>query len=333
VSIRTYGGCSSGTEGLTQPSAAYWWTHTSVVKRSNQARRTARASRLEDWKIRIRISNLTLRFPLEQAFSPVSSNPLLTMTIGTATKAPELLYGLFRPECYHSFFVQRHLLDIACLKLLLSKILSYGIILGAVFVKLPQIFKIVGSKSTTGLSPAMYVLENIGYLITVVYNIRLGYAFSTYGENVFLLMQGFILVALFGIYNHRLGTTALAAPFFGAAAYWLYLLAPLETLALCQTGTILIFASSRLPQIWNNFRSGSTGVLSFVTVCMNVAGTTARIFTTTQEVNDPVILAGTVSSWMLNLIIFLQVLWYWNSDKKAAAATKKEKKKQTGKAQ
>lgn len=242
-----------------------------------------------------------------------------------APKVPDLLSGLFRPECYQAFFVQHNFLHLQCLQLLLSKVLSYLIILGAVFVKVPQIVKIVQSKSTAGLSPAMYVLESVGYLITVVYNLRSGYAFSTYGENVFLLLQGFILMSLFGVYNRRLGLAAAAAPIFAAGAYYLYAVAPLDTLALAQTSTIAIFASSRLPQIWNNFRSGSTGVLSFVTCTMNVLGATARIFTTLQEVRDPVMLAAIGSSCALNLTIFLQVVYYWNSSKKVA---QKEKKKQ-----
>ena len=41
-------------------------------------------------------------------------------------------------------------------------------------------------------------------------------------------------------------------------------------------------------------------------------GSASRIFTTIQEVNDPVILIGFVSAFALNLVLALQMLWYWN---------------------
>lgn len=47
--------------------------------------------------------------------------------------------------------------------LLLSKILSYGIIVGAVVVKLPQILKIVNNKSVKGLVLTSFWLETVGY--------------------------------------------------------------------------------------------------------------------------------------------------------------------------
>jgi mannose-P-dolichol utilization defect protein 1 len=47
--------------------------------------------------------------------------------------------------------------------LLLSKVLSYGIIVGAFVVKVPQILKIVNSKSVKGLVLTSFWLETVGY--------------------------------------------------------------------------------------------------------------------------------------------------------------------------
>ena len=262
----------------------------------------------------------------QSIFSP------LTMGISTVADSSPLIYGLFRPECYTEFFHHHNFFDIPCLKLLLSKCLSYGILLGAVFVKVPQIVNIMKSKSTHGLSPWMYIMENLGYLFTVVYNTRHGYPFSTFGEVVFLLIQGFILIALFGLYNKRISLLAIVLPAYAAIGYYLYVMAPLSQLALFQTGNIALLAGSRLPQIWQNYRLKSTGVLSVVTVVMNVAGTTARIFTTMQEVEDSVVLVQAICSWALNLIIFLQVIWYWNSSAKQIQTGKGgQQKKETKK--
>ena len=50
--------------------------------------------------------------------------------------------------------------QVDCLKLLISKGLSVGILLGSVLVKLPQIIKILSNKSTDGISFVAYLLVN-----------------------------------------------------------------------------------------------------------------------------------------------------------------------------
>ena len=46
-------------------------------------------------------------------------------------------------------------------------------------------------------------------------------------------------------------------------------------------------------------------------------GSLSRIFTTLQEVNDPLILYGYVAGFALNLVLALQVIYYWNTPAKA----------------
>jgi mannose-P-dolichol utilization defect protein 1 len=42
-------------------------------------------------------------------------------------------------------------------------------------------------------------------------------------------------------------------------------------------------------------------------------GSLARVYTTLQEVNDPLILYGFVAGFVLNAVLALQVLYYWNA--------------------
>ena len=42
-------------------------------------------------------------------------------------------------------------------------------------------------------------------------------------------------------------------------------------------------------------------------------GSASRIFTTLQEVPDPLILYSFVAGFALNAILALQVIWYWNA--------------------
>lgn len=76
-----------------------------------------------------------------------------------------------------------------CIRHSVSKILGFGIVLGGSIVKVPQIVKIVRGKSARGLSLSSYVLDTASLAITVAYNIRHEFPWSTYGENVFLLIQ------------------------------------------------------------------------------------------------------------------------------------------------
>ena len=55
---------------------------------------------------------------------------------------------------------------------------------GGGIVKVPQIIKIVRSRSASGLSLSSYLLDTASLLLTVAYNVRLDFPLSTYGENV-----------------------------------------------------------------------------------------------------------------------------------------------------
>jgi mannose-P-dolichol utilization defect protein 1 len=76
-----------------------------------------------------------------------------------------------------------------CTKMLVSKVLGLGVIGGSFLYKLPQILKILGSGSVAGLSYPSIALELIGFTISLVYNIRNEFPFSTYGEYIFMIAQ------------------------------------------------------------------------------------------------------------------------------------------------
>lgn len=57
--------------------------------------------------------------------------------------------------------------------------------------------KIVASKDVTGLAPASFYLETLGMLSTMLYNVRRGLPWSTYGETLIITVQNLLLVLLF----------------------------------------------------------------------------------------------------------------------------------------
>jgi mannose-P-dolichol utilization defect protein 1 len=81
--------------------------------------------------------------------------------------------------------------------------------------------------------------------------------------------------------------------------------------------------ASKVPQILTVWSEGGTGQLSAFAVVNYLLGSLSRIFTTLQEVDDPLILYGFIAGFVLNAILFLQVVYYWN----APASKKTESKK------
>ena len=108
-----------------------------------------------------------------------------------------LLSALLPSECVASYFPSGSLLapafdallDVPCAKLVISKVLGYGIVAGSLLVKLPQILKIAKAGSVAGLSGASINIEMLASTCSLAYYVGLGYPFSTWGENLFLCVQ------------------------------------------------------------------------------------------------------------------------------------------------
>eukprot|EP00026_Physarum_polycephalum_P016079 Phypoly_transcript_16914.p1 GENE.Phypoly_transcript_16914~~Phypoly_transcript_16914.p1 ORF type:complete len:220 (+),score=28.31 Phypoly_transcript_16914:73-732(+) len=196
--------------------------------------------------------------------------------------------------------------------LLLSKVLSFGIIVGAVVVKLPQIIKIGGSKSAKGLVVSSVWLETVGLTINFAYSYNSGFAFSTYGETVFILVQNVVILYMIYLYSRRMGTEFyIPIAVFGIFAFVLISgFLDIKTLAYLQGLTIPLFSISKIPQILKNYQSKGVGQLSFITTFLQFAGSAARVFTSFKEVNDNLILLGFVSGTALNGILTAQCALY-----------------------
>jgi mannose-P-dolichol utilization defect protein 1 len=62
----------------------------------------------------------------------------------------------------------------------------------------------------------------------------------------------------------------------------------------------------------------------FAQVFNYLLGSLTRIFTTLQEVNDKLILYGFIAAFALNLVLALQMLYYWNAPSTKAKGKQKE---------
>lgn len=237
----------------------------------------------------------------------------------------ELLYGIFQPKCFNLL----QALDIAgfaqgeCLKYTLSKLLGLLIVVLAPLSKLPQIINIVVAGSVEGLNTTAYLMETFGYLVFFVYNYRSGYPFSTYGEVLFIYIQNLVIILLVTV--HR-GMGVLQSLFAVALIGMLVMAAdgivPMEVLTMIQSTQVLISIMSKVPQIYENFKNGSTGQLSSITVFLFFAGSLARVFTTLQEAPDPILIASVGVAAFFNTVLFAQVIMYTGVKKKVKVCCK-----------
>lgn len=231
-------------------------------------------------------------------------------------------------KCYKSLVEDLNYNDIACLKLGVSKALGVGIVAGGSIVKVPQILKLVSSGSSAGISVLSYVLETTAFLITLGYNVRQGFPFSTYGESAFIAIQNVFITLLALHYGKQNSAAAITVVALGAALYALFSHGGItfQTLQYLQTLTIPIALGSKIPQIFTIFKNKSTGQLSAFAVFNYLIGSLARIYTTVTEVNDPLIFWGFLLSTGLNAVLVAQMIYYWNSKPAGAQEAKNRKK-------
>ncbi|XP_071756605.1 mannose-P-dolichol utilization defect 1b [Centroberyx gerrardi] len=237
-----------------------------------------------------------------------------------------VLLAYFMPEsCYDEFFLNFNFLDVPCLKIVLSKGLGIGIILGSVMVKLPQILKLMGAKNAEGLSFNSVLLELFAITGTMAYSIANNFPFSAWGEALFLMLQTVTIGFLIQHYGGRTGRGLLLMfMYFGLLAVMLSPVTPMSVVTTMQASNMPAIIIGRLIQAATNFHNGHTGQLSAVSVFLLFAGSLARIFTSVQETGDSLMALTYVISSSCNGIIALQVLYYWNSSPEQQKKKKSE---------
>ncbi|KAF7647030.1 hypothetical protein LDENG_00178770 [Lucifuga dentata] len=241
-----------------------------------------------------------------------------------------LLLTYFMPEtCYDEFFLNFNFLHVPCVKIVLSKVLGIGIILGSVMVKLPQIGKLMAAGSAEGLSFNAVLLELLAITGTMAYSLANHFPFSAWGEVLFLMLQTVTIGFLIQHYGQRTGRgIVFLVVYVALLALLLSPLTPPSVVTAMQASNMPAIIISRLIQAATNFRNGHTGQLSAVSIFLLFAGSLARIFTSLQETGDTLMALTYIISSTCNGIIALQVLYYWNSSAQLERKKKKKKKRE-----
>ncbi|XP_014362697.2 mannose-P-dolichol utilization defect 1 protein homolog [Papilio machaon] len=239
-----------------------------------------------------------------------------------------LLLSILSQKCYDEYFLNYNFLDVPCFKSTLSKGLGIGIIAGSILVKVPQILKILGSKSAEGINIYGVYLELFAITANFSYSYVMNFPFSAWGEGTFLAIQTAIIAALVLHYGgNSLKAATFLAVYVGLVSTLVSGYTPKDVLWSMQAINVPIIVIAKAIQIITNYKNGSTGQLSAVTCALLFGGSIARIFTSIQETGDSIIILTYCVSTATNAALVLQLFWYWNV--KPTSTKNKKKKKRT----
>ncbi|KAK9869419.1 hypothetical protein WA026_003173 [Henosepilachna vigintioctopunctata] len=200
----------------------------------------------------------------------------------------------------------------SCFAASLSKGLGIGIVLGSVFVKLPQIMKIYNAKSAKGISLTSVTLDLTVISLYASYNYLKEFPVSAWGDTAFLAIQTVAIAFLLLFYD-----VSISKAFGYLISYLTFIgvlvsgMVPIEILWALQGINIPLLLAGRVIQVYANYCNGNTGQLSAVTYSLLFLGSLARIFTSIQETGDMMVILTNVFSFLANLVIMGQIVYYW----------------------
>lgn len=203
---------------------------------------------------------------------------------------------------------------VQCLTAVSTKLLGYFIIVASSIIKLPQLLKILSAQSASGLSFSGTLLELIAITFTAAYSYAKQFPFSAWGEAVFLFVET-ALIAFFTLWfnRNRIGSI-LFILICSATTYLLTsgLLTP-QQLWYLQACNVPLAVGGKLIQASVNLTNKHTGHLSFITAFLLFIGCIVRILTSIQETGDKVVIITYAAASLANLVIVLQILFYWSA--------------------
>ena len=219
-----------------------------------------------------------------------------------------------------------------CISYLISKCLSLGIVLASFTNKLPQILYMLKTKEMKGLSYLAIYLDITSGLFYTMYPFHMGYPFLTYGEGLIILLQNIFIFFICWKYDTYQSSDRNNMSFSLLIVSFLFLcykgLFDDNIWKIIGSASTVLSMGSRITQIVSSYKSKSTGPLSTITFGFNMLGNIARIFTSLKETKDIIMIAGFVVSFVLNLTIFLQIIYYNRKSKPPKKEDIKEKKEE-----
>ncbi|XP_061650618.1 solute carrier family 66 member 3 isoform X2 [Phyllopteryx taeniolatus] len=190
----------------------------------------------------------------------------------------------------------------------LLHVANVSTLLVCMVLKFPQIFVLLRAKSTTGLSIKSLVLELIGYIVFVTYQMYYDYPPPTYLEYPILIAQDVVLLLLILLYGGRLQDSLLYSVVFVVG--WRLLTVEKWIIDFAMNLCTFISAASKFAQLQCLWRSKDAGQVSALTWALATYTCMTRIYTTVVTTGDMQVLVRFIAMTLLNLWVLLSVLYY-----------------------
>ncbi|KPP68002.1 PQ loop repeat-containing protein 3 precursor-like [Scleropages formosus] len=175
-------------------------------------------------------------------------------------------------------------------------------------LKFPQMFAVLRAKSTEGVSVSSLVLELLGFIVFITYQVYYEYPPPTYLEYPILIAQDAALLLLILHYSRNLKQSFLyAAVFIGG---WQLLTVRKWIIDLAMSLCTFISAGSKMAQLQCLWRSKDAGQVSALTWALATYTCLARIYTTIVTTGDMQVLVRFIVMTMLNGWVTATVLYY-----------------------
>ena len=202
---------------------------------------------------------------------------------------------------------------------IMSKVLGYAVVLGAVGVKIPQIKIMLKKQSAEGISYLSSMLDVFCVLSNLGYAYYQNYAFSTYGDSLFnYLQQAIICVLIPKLSKNRPLALMTFLSIFGLGVSTYFKILPMEVFTGSQMLQMPLGLISRGLQIVSIHKSGHCDNLSAVTIFLVFFGCLTRVFTSLSDAGD-LLMAANFGVSTLGYGIILGQIVYYSKDKKSKA--------------
>lgn len=207
-----------------------------------------------------------------------------------------------------------------CFQIYISKILGLSIVIFSSILKVPQIRNITKDQSVEGLTALSIYCELIVCYFASLYAIHIGIPFSTYGENVLIFVQCFIILLLFWKYSlpcncafTKIGRVLFILFLIGFAYLCNFedgALIPETLWTFVGSSSMPLLSVGRFSMIYYCYAKKSTGTISSFNFIMNFLGNITRLFTLYSETKEYLLMFSMFYSSILNFTICAMIFNY-----------------------
>lgn len=196
---------------------------------------------------------------------------------------------------------------------LIANALGYLIGLGSLMLYTPIAIRLYRQKTAHGTTLSTWMMKLASYTCNDLYSLSNRYPLSTYIDTLIITVEAAVVLAMVVHYQHRLRDPAIwiFVITYGTIFALLYVLAPPKLLALGQLLAAALNSGALVPQFLWNRKQRSKGDYSPITALLAVTGCAVRLWTVQELANNDVVLLGSYGiALVLNLTLFLQILYY-----------------------